>query len=65
MEVKYLKIKEVLEKLSISKSTLHDWLNPKSPNFKPNFPKRVKMGVSTRFVESEITAYQQAQMNAR
>lgn len=65
MEVKYLRIKDVLDKLGISKSTLHDWINPKSPRFKPDFPKRVKMGVSTRFVESEITAYQQEQMNAR
>lgn len=65
MEVKYLKISEVLDKLGIKKSTLHNWLNPKSPHFKPDFPKRVKIGVSTRFVESEITAYQQAQMNAR
>lgn len=65
MEVKYLRIKDVLEKLGISKSTLYDWLNPKSPYFKPDFPKRVKMGVSTRFVESGITAYQKAQMNSR
>lgn len=65
MTIKYLKISEVMDKLGIGKSTLYDWIDPKSPRFKPDFPKRVKMGVSTRFVESEITAYQQAQMNAR
>lgn len=65
MEVKYLRVKEVLDKLGISKSTLHDWLNPKSPRFNPKFPKRVKMGTATRFVESEITAYQLEQMNSR
>ncbi|MGX2974433.1 helix-turn-helix transcriptional regulator [Ursidibacter arcticus] len=65
MTIKYLKINEVTDKLGIGKSTLYEWIDPKSPRFKPDFPKRVKMGVSTRFVESEITAYQQAQMNAR
>lgn len=43
-EIKILRIKQLTEKLSIGKSTIYDWLNPKSPRYDETFPKPIKLG---------------------
>lgn len=47
-EIKVLRIAEVAEKLSIGKSTIYDWLNPKSPRFDATFPKSIKLGSNSQ-----------------
>ncbi len=46
-ELRILRITEVAKKLSIGKSTIYDWLNPKSPRYDPNFPKPIKLSAKT------------------
>lgn len=58
---RYLRINDVIQRLSIGKSTFFDWVNPKSSRFKPDFPKPVKIGRSTFYIESEINHYLQCQ----
>lgn len=53
----YIRIKDVLNRLDIKRSTLYNWLNPKSPQYKPDFPKRLKIGAVCRFKRSEFEAF--------
>ncbi len=46
-ELRILRIADLAEKLSIGKSTIYDWLNPKSPRYDPNFPKPIRLGASS------------------
>lgn len=43
-----LRLKDALQILGISKSTLYDRLNPKSPSHDPDFPRPFKLGMSER-----------------
>lgn len=53
-----LRLKQVLVRTGVGRSTLYDWLNPESPRFCPNFPRQIKLGASAvGWVESEITAF--------
>lgn len=53
-----LRKKEVAQIFSVARSTLDDWLNPKSKRYKPDFPKRIEIGTnSIGFLSSEINAY--------
>lgn len=54
---KYIRIKDVAKQLSIGQSTLFDWINPKSPRFKEDFPKPIRIGRCTFFSQSEINSY--------
>ena len=48
----------VCEMLSISKSTLYDWINPKSPRYDNHFPRPIKLGSSAvGWVEIELEAW--------
>lgn len=52
---KILRLKDVMEKLKISRSTIYDWINPKSPRYDPTFPKQRRLGMkSVGWLESEI-----------
>ncbi len=42
-----LRARQVAELLSIGKSTLYDWMNPRSPRYDPVFPKPVKLGMAS------------------
>ncbi|PZW40205.1 AlpA family transcriptional regulator [Pseudomonas sp. URMO17WK12:I2] len=53
-----LRLRKVVERLGISRSTIYDWMNPKSPRHDPTFPLPIKLSVSSRgavgWLESEI-----------
>lgn len=50
-----LRMKHLLTKLGISRSSIYEKINPKSPRYDPAFPKPIKLGSSTvAWVESEI-----------
>jgi prophage regulatory protein len=53
-----LRCTAVTQKLGIAKSTLYDWLNPKSPRYDVSFPKPFKIGLaSVGWLEAEIDAW--------
>lgn len=57
-ELRVLRILQVVEKLSIGKSTIYDWLNPKSPRYDETFPKPFKLGgKAIGWLSSEVDAW--------
>ncbi|MCZ0752238.1 helix-turn-helix transcriptional regulator [Aeromonas enteropelogenes] len=53
--VRVLRLKDMLFKLNIARSTLYDWMSERSPRYDPTFPKRVKIGLnSVGWLESEV-----------
>lgn len=53
---KMLRLKDVIARTGLSRSTIYDKINPKSRRYDSAFPKRVSLGVaSVGWVESEIT----------
>ena len=56
--LKILRPKEVIQKLSISKSTFYDWQNKKSKRYRDDFPKSISIGAnSVGYLESEINMF--------
>ncbi|MDK9362913.1 helix-turn-helix transcriptional regulator [Lelliottia wanjuensis] len=52
---KILRLKEVIKKLGISRSTIYDWLNTNSPRYDETFPKQVHLGLkSVGWLEYEL-----------
>lgn len=53
--VRILRLNTIVIKTGIARSTIYDWLNPKSPRYDPSFPKPRKLGKqSVGWLESEI-----------
>lgn len=65
MSNRLISIPMTCDKTRRSKSALYDHLNPYSPRFDPDFPKPVKVGTRTLFVEAEIDAYIQRRIEER
>jgi len=56
--LKMLRLKQVLELTGLSRSTVYDLLDSKSPRHDPSFPKQIKMTeCSVAWIESEILAW--------
>ena len=57
-EVKILRIPAVMSKIGIARSTIYDWLNPKSPRYDPTFPKPRALGrQSVGWIEAELNEW--------
>lgn len=55
-----LRRKDVSERLQLSRSTIYDRMNPKSPRYDPHFPKPLRLGPkAVGWLESELNAYVQ------
>jgi prophage regulatory protein len=53
--VKILRVVAVAAKLGISRSTIYDWLNPKSDRYDATFPKQRQLGrQSVGWLEEEL-----------
>ncbi|CNG42209.1 helix-turn-helix transcriptional regulator [Yersinia intermedia] len=53
--VKILRIRKVVNKLGIARSTIYDWINPKSPRYDATFPRQRRLGQqSVGWLESEL-----------
>ena len=53
-----IRIKEVIDRVGIGRSTIYDWMNPKSPRFDVTFPKPVKLGCnSIAWLEHDIDSW--------
>ncbi|WP_443006648.1 AlpA family phage regulatory protein [Serratia sp. MMO-24] len=42
--MKILRLRAVVQKIGIARSTIYDWINPKSPRYDPTFPRQVQLG---------------------
>lgn len=50
-----LRLPGVLKKTGISRSTVYDWMNPKSPRYDPTFPRPIQLGQkSVGWYESDL-----------
>lgn len=50
-----LRLKDVMKKMGISRSTIYDWLNPRSPRYDETFPKQRRLGrQSVGWLESDL-----------
>jgi prophage regulatory protein len=62
--IQLLNISEVAQKISAGKSTIYDWMSPKSKRYKPDFPKPLQnMGGINRWIESDIDAWVMSKRN--
>lgn len=53
--MKILRMPALTAKLGIARSTIYDWLNPKSPRYDATFPKQRRLGQkSVGWVEAEL-----------
>ncbi|MBD2781357.1 helix-turn-helix transcriptional regulator [Xenorhabdus szentirmaii] len=56
--VRILRLNTIVIKTGIARSTIYDWLNPKSPRYDSSFPKPRKLGKqSVGWLESEIDGW--------
>ncbi|UJD90638.1 AlpA family phage regulatory protein [Rahnella aquatilis] len=56
--VRILRLNSIVIKTGIARSTIYDWLNPKSPRYDYSFPKPRKLGKqSVGWLESEIDGW--------
>lgn len=58
--MKILRIPQVCQMLTISRSTLYNWITPSSPFYLADFPKRVRLTPGTTgWLEDEIIDFVQ------
>ena len=63
--LRFLSLREVISKTGIKKSAIYYKLNPEHPRYDSTFPKRVKVGTtSKKFIESEVDAWMAIQVQA-
>ena len=56
--LKVLRIRQVQERTGLSRSTIYDRLNPRSPRYDCTFPKPMKIGLSAiGWLESSINEW--------
>lgn len=63
--LRIISVRETASRLNAGRSTLYDWLDEESPNYKPGLPKPVHLGKSTGFIEHEIDDFIRGLMQAR
>lgn len=52
---RFCRLKDIMEMLNVSKTSIYDRMNPRSPRYDSEFPRRVKVGHGTvAWRESEI-----------
>ena len=63
--VTLLRMSQLSARLSISKSSIYDRLNPRSQRYDPSFPKPIKLGHATAFLASEVETFIEAKIANR
>jgi prophage regulatory protein len=64
--IKVLRIKDLIRKIGMARSTIYDRFNPKSPRYDSTFPKPIKLGLSAvGWLEHEIDAWVENLINQR
>ncbi|WP_293392127.1 AlpA family transcriptional regulator [Nevskia sp.] len=48
--------RQLESRIAVSRSTIYDWINPRSPRYKPDFPKPISIGggAAVGWVASEV-----------
>jgi len=61
-----LRRQDVEARTGLSRSTIYDWINAKSPRYKPDFPKPISLGggAAVGWVEAEIEGWLKSQIEA-
>jgi prophage regulatory protein len=52
-----LPFREGLRRLGLRRGRYYDWANQKSKRYRPDLPKRVKIGASNFFLEEDIVRF--------
>ena len=61
-----LRIKQVQDRVGLSRSTIYDRMNSASPRYDSSFPKPMKIGISAiGWLESSISNWIEARPNSR
>jgi prophage regulatory protein len=61
---KMLRMKQLIEKTGLSRSTLYDMMDVKSKRYDPTFPRGIKLTEATVcWLESEINAWIESKIN--
>jgi prophage regulatory protein len=58
--LKFIRLKDLIKSISMSRSTAYERMNPKSKYYDPRFPKPISLGSCSSaigFVESEVQEY--------
>lgn len=56
--IKVLRIKDLMKKIGMARSTIYDRINPMSPRYDSSFPKPIKLGLSAvGWLEHEIDVW--------
>jgi prophage regulatory protein len=63
--VTLLRLKQLSARLSISKSSIYDRLNPSSLRYDETFPKPIKLGRATAFLNHEVEAFIESKLSLR
>lgn len=56
-EVRVLRMRQLSALLSVSRSTLYDWLNPNSPRHDPSFPRPMRLsakGIAVGWLADDV-----------
>ena len=53
-------MKEVMERLDVSRPTIYNYLNSNSPSYNPNFPQPLKLNSENKWDESEFIVFVEA-----
>lgn len=64
-EVRVIRMKRLSELLSVSRSTLYDWLNPSSPRHDPTFPRPIRLsarGVAVGWLLEDVMRWLSTRM---
>lgn len=57
-DVRIIRPLQARQKLGVGKTTFSDWQNPKHKRYRPDFPKKIRLGAnSVGYLESEINAF--------
>lgn len=53
-----LRLKQLSQSIGLARSTIYDYLNPRSPRHDPTFPKPIKLGASAvGWLEVEVNEW--------
>ena len=64
--MKVLRIRDLVERLGISRSSIYDKMNPSSSRYDDSFPKSILIGVKARgWLEEEIDQWLMAKLEVR
>jgi prophage regulatory protein len=60
-----LRLKQLLERTGLSKSTVYDKLNPRSPRYDGSFPRQIHVSAGiVGWLQSEVDAWLQSKVEA-